>query len=186
MMAERLQKEELREVSSSGTLYTALGPDETSDLSQPARGIGSTTRHYHGSSGYDASGGSATGGLEADIPSNTFLTSLPSTRASARAADGDHVGGESLFPFRSYKYNLRRKHGRGMEGVARLTESAVGQTLELERSVEAIANSQKVLPLTYVETIPMGKEEERLLNRDASEELLAEQRVGYFDFFIRK
>ena len=187
-MAVRIQKQELQECSSSGTMYTAVGPDESHNLSQVTRETdrtSSTARRCHdrGNLGYDASNENA-GGLAADSPSNGLLASLPSTRARARRIASDGVGSHTFFPFRSIECDFRFQNGHAPSEIPRLTES--GYELELEYSVEAIEKTQKTSSQTYGDVIPL-REEERLLNRDKSEELpLTQAKVRWSSVLVHR
>ena len=170
-MAVRIQKQELQEYSSSGTMYTAVGPDESHNLSQVTRETdrtSSTARRCHdrGNLGYDASNENA-GGLAADSPSNGLLASLPSTRARARRIASDGV-----------------QNGHAPNEIPRLTES--GYKLELEYSVEAIEKTQKTSLQMYGDVVPL-REEEQLLNRDKSEELpLTQAKVRWSSVLVHR
>ena len=141
-MAELVQIE----LSSSSTTHKA--DEKTAPASAAATsgteptyrsGIAARRCHNHGSSGYEASDGSASGRTTANTPLTGLLSSLPSARARARS---------------------------------RAAASESGWELELENSVKATENNQShISPLGYLDTVPLG-EEERLLNRDKSDEVL--------------
>eukprot|EP00731_Ephydatia_muelleri_P031096 Em0022g610a len=106
-------------------------------------GIAARRCHNHGSSGYEASDGSASGRTTANTSFTGLLSSLPSARARARS---------------------------------RAAASESGCELELENNVKATENNQShISPLGYLDTVPLG-EEERLLNRDKSDEVLPQRK----------
>ena len=178
VMAEHVQKQ-LLELSSSSTMHKA--DEKTAPASAAATsgteptyrsGIAARRCHNHGSSGYEASDGSASGRTTANTPLTGLLSSLPSARARARsrAAASDSAGNRATFPFRSFECDFRFQNSQGPAEIPRLTES--GCELELENSVKATENNQShISPLGYLDTVPLG-EEERLLNRDKSDEVL--------------
>ena len=141
-MAELVQKQ-LIELSSSSTTHKA--DEKTAPASAAATsgteptyrsGIAGRRCHNHGSSGYEASDGSASGRT---TPLTGLLSSLPSARARARS---------------------------------RAAASESECELELEKRVKATENHQShISPLGYLDTVPLG-EDERLLNRDKSDEVL--------------
>ena len=183
-MAEHVQEQQLVELSFSNTIYTA---DETPAPAAAATshvgteptyrrsGIAALRFHNNGSSGCEVSEWSASGHsgqTAAKSPSTGLLSSLPSARALARskAAESDGAGNRAPFPFRSFECDFRFRNGQGPTDIPRLTES--GCELELENSVKATESSKShCLPLGYLGTVPFG-EEERLLNRDKSNEVL--------------
>ncbi|KAL5460214.1 hypothetical protein EMCRGX_G033643 [Ephydatia muelleri] len=149
MMAELVQKQ-LLELSSSSTMHKA--DEKTAPASAAATsgteptyrsGIAARRCHNHGSSGYEASDGSASGRTTANTSFTGLLSSLPSARARARS---------------------------------RAAASESGCELELENNVKATENNQShISPLGYLDTVPLG-EEERLLNRDKSDEVLPQRK----------
>eukprot|EP00731_Ephydatia_muelleri_P031101 Em0022g615a len=171
-MAEHVQKQ-LLELSSSSTMHkadekTAPASAAATSGSEPTyrSGIAARRCHNHGSSGYEASDGSASGRTTANTPLTGLLSSLPSARARARsrAAASDSAGNRATFPFRSFECDFRFQNSQGPAEIPRLTES--GCELELENSVKATENNQShISRWGYLDTVPLG-EEERLLNRD--------------------
>ena len=152
-MAELVQKQ-LIELSTSSITDEITAPISAAATSgtEPTYRSGIATRrcHNHGSSGYEASDGSASGRTTANTPLTGLLSSLPSTRARARS----------------------RAAAARARARSRAAASESGWELELENSVKATENNQNhISPLGYLDTVPLG-EEERLLNGDTSDEVL--------------